>query len=318
MANIAQISSLSNAGQGILSYVLNLYPIFRFAQFRPDTSSYVNYADRPTITGSAVRAEGAPAQRDNQTPTPTARNLALYSREITIDDVRKRDQNITGSPAGLIYLMRNRQLAQAVALAAEVEIDMISGADSAYHMLGLTEFVKDAASGGQTTHLGFTTAEQAAINVQANLKIDNNDDQNAFLEILDRALYVVPGANAIICNDGMKARLSTMARNRALFGMTIDQFGVEAETYKGIPLVRVTSEALTQTQSDGVNTDCTSVFVVRFAEQLGVAYSTNSGFDFMDFPEIEADPQGMSRLQFFLNLTVERTNALRRISRIRL
>lgn len=316
--NIAQASNLSGRGQALLSNMLTLAPLLQFAEFKLDASTHMVVADKDTFTNTPERAEGGTLSRDLQTPSPTARNLALYGREISIDDVRKMDKNVGIAPAGLRLFADRRVNGLGGKLAKEIQSQMFVGTDADNKMLGISTFVLDAAAGGQTTRLGFTTAELAAMNVQAGVTLGDVDQQNTFVELLEKELANVPGCNAIVCNVNLAARLSTIGRRLQAAGEVPNRFGVSYRTFNGIPIVPVPVDTIPQTESDGVNSDNTSMYLVRFAEELGVAFSTNSGFYFTDFEESEVGPQGISRLQFFLNLTVERTDALRRISRIRL
>jgi hypothetical protein len=317
--NIAQISrNLTARGENLLSKILTVAPLFQHAEFKPDASTHMVIPDKDTHTGSAARAEGAQGQNDLQQPSAVTRNLALYTREISIDDVRNYDSNIGVSPAGLKMFADRRVAGLAGKLADEVQADMIAGTDADNHMLGLGTFVKDAAAAGQTARLGFTADELASMLVQASMKLDTEANQNAFVELLERIIASVPGANAIITNNLLGARLSTIARRLGAAGETLNSFGQKVATFDNIPIIRVNQTAIPQTESDGTNTDCTSLYVTRFAEELGVCYSTNSGFDYVDFENVESKPQGKARLNMFLNLTVERSDALRRVSRIRL
>jgi hypothetical protein len=316
--NIAQVSQLSGRGAGFLSIMLQNSPLLRFADFRLDYSTYFAVPDKSTHTGSSARAVNAALQRDAQSPNPTAAALALYGREISIDDLYKMDQRLSGAPDGLRLFMDRQLSSLAVKLADEVSTDMLAGPGTANRMVGLSEFVKDAPAGGQTARLGFTADEIAAMNTQVGLQLNSADAQNAFLETLEKELAKVPGANAILCNVNLGARMSTIAKRIGAAGVTTDSFGQPVETYNGVPIVRLQTSAIPQTESDGTNTDCTSLYIVRFEENLGVTYSTNSGFLFTDFPDGEVKPNAIARLQFFLNLTVNKANALRRLSRIRL
>ncbi|APF16988.1 hypothetical protein Calab_1525 [Caldithrix abyssi DSM 13497] len=316
--NIAQISNLSGRGANLLARMLEVAPLFQFAEFKPDPSTYVHIADKDSFSGSAARAEGGTLQRDAQVPNPESRNLALYGREISIDDVRKMDANVGVSPAGLRLFADRRLNGLGAKLAVEVQDEMLVGVDASNRMLGISYFVKDADATGQTPKLGFTADELAAMNVQVGLKLDTDANQKAFVELLEKEMANVPGANAILCNVNLGARLSTIARTIGAAGVTTNNFGQPVQTFNGVPIVKLPVSAIPQNESDGVNTDNTSLYIVRFAEELGVAFSTNSGFLFTDFEESEVGPQGIARLQFFLNLTVERQDALRRLSRIRL
>jgi hypothetical protein len=317
--NIAQASNLTGRGAQLLSAILSNAPLLQHAEFKADGSTHFVVPNKSSFTSTAARAVNGAPQKDNQAPAPTSRSLALYSREVAMDDVYKQDQQAgLMSPAGL-KLFWDRQLKSlGVKLGLEVQDQMIAGSDATNEMLGFSYFVKDAASGGQTTKLGFTTTEQAAMNVNADLTLDNVDDQNSFVELLERELANVPGANCIIVNTYLKARLSNIARRLGALGQSMNSFGVPVQTFNSIPIVAVPTSAIANTESDGATSDCTSLYVVRFAEDLGVCFSTNSGFKFTEFENTEDYAQTKARLDFYLNLTVEQTDALRRISRIKL
>lgn len=316
--NIAQISKLGTRGAALLSKILELAPFLQFVEFRLDASTHLVIKDGDASTGSSARAEGAAAQRDAQVPSAVARSLALYSREISIDDVRKLDANVGISPAGLKLFADRRVMGLASKFAEEIQNHMFVGTDASNEMLGLLELVKDAAAGGQTTKLGLTTAELASMNVQVGLQLNTSALQDQFVELLMKELANVPGANAIIVNTNLGPRLSMIAKRLGAAGETVNSFGVKVPAFNNVPIVQVPTSAISQTQSDGTNSDCTSLLIARFAEDLGVCHNTNSGFYFQDFDEVEAKPNGIARLSMYSNLVVEKTNALRRLSRIRL
>lgn len=315
---IDQISSLTQRAAGLLAKMVELSPLLQYAEFRKDYSTGITVPDKNSFSSSAARAVNAPVQKDNQVPTPVTVALALYGREIGVDDLYKKDAELTGSPLGLLRWLDRQLAGLAVKLANEIQIDMIQGTAASNRMLGIGNFVKDAAAGGQTTALGFTTAELAAMNSQVSLQLNTTANQDAFVEILFKQLAAVPGANAILCNANLAARLTTIAKRLGAAGETVNSFGVPATTFNNVPIVSLDTNTITQTESDGTNNDCTSAYIVRFSEELGVCFATNSGFYFQDFQDYQTYPQGVSRLQFFLNLIVERQDALKRLSRIRL
>ena len=317
--NLASVSNLSGRAQGVLAIILQQLPLLRLADFRPDNSTYFANPDKDTFTSSAARAVNAAIQRDAQSPNPTAAALALYGREISVDDLYKQDATVGNlSARGLLEFLDRRVAGLAVKLAQEIEVDACSGTATENKMLGFSEFVKDAAAGGQTARLGFTTAELAAMNSEVALQLNTTANQDAFVELLMKKLAEIPGANALAMNTNLFARMTTIAKRLGAAGESVDSFGVPTNTFNGIPYAPVSTSSITQVESDGTNADCTSLYIVRFEENLGVTFSTNSGFLFTDFEDVDTKPNGVARMQMFLNLTVNKDNAFRRLSRIRL
>lgn len=315
---IDQVSQLTGRAANLLAKMVEISPLLQYAEFRKDFSTGVTVPDKSTFSNSAARAVNAPVQKDNQVPLPTLLALALYGREIGVDDIYKADAQLSGSPLGLLRFLDRQLGALAVKLANEIQVDMIQGPGASNRMLGMSGLVKDALAAGQTPALGFTADELAAMNTQAALQLNTTATQDAFVELLYKQLASVPGANAILCNANLAARLTTIAKRLGAAGETINGFGVPATTFNNVPIVALDVNTITQTETDGTNTDCTSLYVVRFSEELGVCFNTNSGFYFQDFQDYQTLPQGVSRMQFFLNLVVERADALKRLSRIRL
>lgn len=315
---IDQISNLTERAAGLLAKMVEIAPIFQFAEFRNDFSTALNIPDKSIFSGSANRAVGSSFVKDLQSPNPTAVTLKSYGREVAVDDLYKADAKLTGSPVGLQKYLDRQLASAALKVASEVQSHMFVGTGSSPEMLGISNFVKDAASGGQTASLGFTTTEQAAMNSQVALQLNTTANQDAFLELLFKAIAGVPGSNALVCNANLAARLTTIAKRIGAAGESLNSYGVPVTTFNNVPIVALPTDAIPQTESDGTNSDCTSLYVTRFAEELGVAFNTNSGFLFQDFQDYQTEPQGVSRLQINLDLIVERTDALKRLSRIRL
>jgi len=315
---ISQVSQMTGRAANLLSTIVEHAPIFQFAQFRADASSFPHGVDKSTFSNSAARAEGSAVQKDAQVPALSLISLALYGREISIDDVRKLDARIAGSTRLLEQYSERQLRALALKLAAEVQDDIVIGTAANSKMLGISNLVKDSNAAGQTAALGFTTAEQAAMNQNVTLQLSTTANQDTFVEILYKALGDVRGANAILVNSNLAARLMTIAKRVGAAGETVNSFGVPVSTFNNVPIVTLPTTSIIQTESDGSNSDCTSAYVVRFAEELGVCLSTNSGFYFQDFQDFPTYPNGTARMQMFLQLVVERTDALKRLSRIRL
>lgn len=315
---VSEVSVLGGRAQKFLAKILEIAQLLQFAEFKLDASTFLHLTDKDNHTGSAARAEGAGIQKDNQTPSVSTLSLALYGREIAIDDVRKMDVNVGMAPAGLKMQADRRLGGLCVKLGEEIQYDILNGTAADNKMLGFANLVKDALAAGQTARMGFTAAELEAMNERISMLLVDEADQDVFVEKLMKQMRSVPGANAIICNASMSARLTTIGKRKGAAGETVNSFGIAVPTFDRRPIVTVSDTDITCTETDGVNNDCTSLYIVRFAEELGTAISTNSGFYFQDFPDAQDAPEAKARMQFFLQLAVERKDALKRLSRIRL
>jgi hypothetical protein len=320
---ITQISSLSGRAAGLLAKMIELAPLFRFAEFKLDPSTFLVNKEGLVQTGSAARVIGQPAVADAQSPNTALAALCAYTREITVDEMYLADANVGTSPQALKMINDRKLNLFVVALAQEIQHDMTLGSGIAPHMLGLLNFVLDAAAGAQIARLGFTQAELAAMNVNVGAGANGSlqlveDNYSEFLETLEKQISLVIGANALICNTNLAARITTIARQKHIYGQINDAFNNVVDTILGVPICKLQPADMPSTETDGVNNDCTSLHIVRFAEELGMSYSTNNGFTFTDFPESEITPQSKARMSFHLQLSPEMANSYKRLSRIRL
>lgn len=322
--NIAQISSLTERGAGLLTPMIEQVPLLAVAEFQEEASDHLLATGRETKSGAGVRNEGDSANRTAVTPDVTPRKLRLYSREVAVDNVRIQDaKRGVVAPQGLKNFYDGQLKVEALGMAEEFQDEAFTGTDTTngsgkYRMLGFSEFIKDANAAGQTTRFGFSTSDLAGMNSQLSLKLDTEANQNAFVESLMKLIAQVPGANAIMVNSNLSARMTTIGKRLGAAGESDTTFGTKIKTFDGKPIIELPTTAIPQTESDGTNSDCTSLYIVRFAEQTGAAFTTNSGFLFTDFAETSELPSGIARLEMFVNLAVLKRNAVRRMSRIRL
>jgi hypothetical protein len=322
--NVAQVSSLSGRGAGLLTAMIQASPLLSVAEFQEEASDHLLATGRETKSGASVRNEGDAALRTAVKPDVTPRKLALYTREVSVDQLRINDvRGGRQTPQGLRSFYDGQLKVEAVGMAEEFQDEAFTGTDAAngngkIRMLGFSEFVKDGNAAAQTSRFGFSQADIAAMNLQLALKLDTEANQNSFVEQLMKLLAQVPGANAILVNTNLSARMSTIGKRLGAAGETTTSFGTRVGTFNRVPIIELPTTAIPQTESDGVNADCCSLYVARFEEQTGAAFTTNSGFHFQDFEENSQLPSGIARLNLFVNLAVLKRNAVRRMSRIRL
>ncbi len=317
--NIAQISAgLDVKAAKILSILLPIYNFIRMAEFRKNTYQYIHDADKSTFTNSAARALNGPAVRDAQAPNKLLKALALYSREISVDKAVLSDLNVNPDPSNLNSFYDNQLNSLCDKIMVEVQNDMVAGTGASNKMLGLLNIIKDADAAGQTDGLlGYENAELAARNKRLTLSLSDVDDQNQLVEEISLAKAMVPGANLIVAGESMAARLTTIARRQNAQADGIDSFGQQVAVFDRTPIAVVPDAVLGFSMNSGAETNTSSIFVLRNAEYQGVCFSTNSGLQFKDFDQVESTVAGVAHFSFNLNTTVEKLNAIYRISGIK-
>lgn len=318
VSEVSNFNGAEESGAKILEEMLTYAPSLRVLEFQKVGLHHLHEKDKSTFTGSGWRAIGAEGAKDAQAVTPVLVTLALLTRSILVDKAEIKNIGIAETPEMFKtrYVRKQRDLAVQVAI--EFEAGLINGINASNQMLGLFTLIKDAAAGGQTSALDFTTAELAAMNKNVGLTISSDENTDMLIEQIRYAKNIVKGANLILAPSDVKNRLTTRANNIHNLGVSKDLFGSEIDVVAGLPIVGLDSHAMPMTQTSGENDDCGSILVMRTNESFGVSIGTNMGFDFEDFTYLESIPSGKSRIDLSGNLLVPRTNNVFRLSGIRL
>jgi hypothetical protein len=141
-------------------------------------------------------------------------------------------------------------------------------------------------------------------------------ERHAFFDALDQGLAAVPGINgdngAIYMASQILAKIGSSARRLTMFDQTTDDFGKKILRYNNIPLLDIGLKAdgsaiIPVTETQGSNSDSSSLYVVRFGQDEGdqaVTGLTNGGVDVRDLGELHSKPVFRTRIEFFCGVGV--------------
>lgn len=323
---INQVSRVKNGEQStlnkLIAHILAKYPLFQHMEFSLEPFSYDAYPVLPDLSlASSVRDINAAAGTTQFAPTKAGDVQKAYAFEFEIDNAYLNDLNVGTTPEGLVRQIQARTLREAKKVAGDVLNDMINGSGATKYILGIKEFVKDVAdASGQTSRFGLTQDQIHSSLVPANIQLDLSSEVGlrTFDELLMRTLADMEGDPILVMNAFMFARMGSIAKNLGQYGETVNSFGKPVSTYGNHTMVPLPMSIMPQTESDGTNADCSSIYPIVYDEASGVRYATNTGFQFTDFEFTEAKPSGKSRLEFIGNTKIENVASIKRISRIRL
>jgi hypothetical protein len=141
------------------------------------------------------------------------------------------------------------------------------------------------------------------------------DNYDTFLEQLDKWKADVMGADAIICNESMAARLTTIARVKHALTWTKDEFGKPISQVNGLSIIPVDDSTITKTEPDNAGTpvnDTTSIYVIRNGEG-GWNINSNSGLAFYDHGELPGEQQEGIGFEFRAKNEIKRKRGARRV-----
>ena len=325
--NIYQASSASmgtEKGKRILSFILQNFVIFQVMEFGIEAFDFTAYPVKPDVgdADNSARAINADLKKFVYAPGKESGTQRAYGFEFEIDEVYKNDVeqgNIT--PEGLRRRIENEQIRLAKKVGGDLLTDIIGGDGVSPRILGFKNMIKDVAdASGQVAFLGLTQEQIHASLVQVGVQLLLSDEATlrAYEETLSREIADMGGDPVMIMNNYMFARMTAIAKKLNLYGQVETAFGKSIDTFGNTKMVPVPLKYLPQTESDGTNNDCSSIFLVNYNEVDGVRVATNSGFKFTDFAELETKPSGKSRLTFTGNHKIEDMKKMKRLSRIRL
>ena len=246
-------------------------PLLDYAQFYPmvGNSDSINGVALATGVGEN-RAVGSDYTPNTLSPSAVAGSLIILGDKAQTDIAYER----RGSAA--LGSERARQLESASKSIARHFMDQfINGTGLTVYMNGLKAQVTN------TTSLGTDGLEVALGNSDA-----NKTKQQQFIEGLDEMLATVNGGADVIVMDALtRARLQAVGREYVTVSTVTDAFGRQQilQTYQGIPIISAgyakdnTTKILPFTETSGSNTDCGSVYGIKFGEKENCTLMTNSG-----------------------------------------
>jgi hypothetical protein len=284
------------------SNVLNRTP------FEDVAGGAFTYNQEATLPASAFRAVNAGYTESTGTHTTATESLVILGGEYVVDRFLERTRS-----GGIGSLVAEQRDMKARSVAAKYGDAFFNGdtAVDANSFNGL----KKRLTGAQVISSG---ANGAAINT-------DDATRTAFFNRLDELLALVPGANAIYANRQVIAQIRIAFRNATIQNMTTDDLTgrpVEVPTWQGIPILDAGNKAdqtqiLPQTETAGTSTNTSSIYVVRYTDNLGeqgVVGLTNGGLQVDPPRELETKPAYMGRIEFYTGLALLGPNPAARLT----
>lgn len=305
---LSQLASVQAQGATVLSDLLDKSQFLRLAQFREDGTDYVKHPAQKRDEPGFRAKSGDYGTPENDNPTISLGELKFLGKEAILEKSYKID-----AQKGLMNLdLYKRRLLKrhGYAMARGIDKMTFAGDGTGNNILGFSELLD-----GTTNVPGFTdTMVQDA--PDGSLDLTDSTNWPAFLEILDELQADVPNATMLAANGSLVAKLNTIGRDKSSVGEGRDAFGRPYATYNGIPIARLNDGAITNTEPSGEGTptnDTTSLYVIRFEEVDGTCLPSNSGFQFTDFPELEASVNEKARMELYYDIDIEAPDAIRRL-----
>lgn len=296
-----------------VSEFMTNFPLANMVEFYSITGN----ADTPrkvdsTMTAGATRTIGTDYTAKSNTPGFGAIALKIYGDKVKTDIAYERRGVDIGSQRARDLANFSRSLGRYFMNAVindELTAEKFSGLKEQADALS-QKVVYDTENGGTLPAGNDNTTFKA---------------QMKFIEWLDAQLESIEGgADCIICNGAFKARLESVGRGFIGTSYVQDVFGSQHKVtdYKGVPLVNAGYGAsksglvIPQNETEGNNSDCTSIYLAKFGEEQDVTFATNVGIVTKDLGLVGTEY--ITMVEFDVDMGVLNKNAFKRLSGIRL
>lgn len=270
---IQQISANDTLTQQVVTAMLSRASALEFAEFYQMTGNAEYRKKAATASGGQFRGLDADYGPNIVAPLYANPALKILGDKVQVDRAYERRGIDVASE-------RARQLMQfARNLGRQFQKFLFNG-DTDVHANqfdGLKKIIPagqklTTAANGLAVTLGNTDAAKAA--------------QQKFLEHINHLIgHVDGGAEVLFMNNGTLSRLTTIARE--FLQWQPDHFGHLIPYYNGIPIRDAGYDntgglVLSQAETVGTSSDCSSIYAVRFGEAADLGAATNIGVEVKD------------------------------------
>lgn len=317
------LQQISTARQGVgtnpdlqsvaLGAMISAAPILQFAEFYSFSGNADVVPENSTVAGGAGRLLNA-----DYTPVDSGVTTRTLAPQI-LGDVIRTDQALERRFTGIegIASERARQLISfSRGIGRYFTDQFINGNNTAPQLHG----IRPRIIAGQTASMGTNGDTVPLGNSDANVV-----KQQAFLEKLYELIGLVPdGAQVLVMNSRAIARLQAIARQYVTVTQVNDAFGIPQQftTFNGIPVINSglakdgTTQIITNTETQGTSTDCTTIYALRFGERENVSIGTNIGLQVYDRGLVGS--QFVTAVEMDANILIQNDRAVARLVGIRL
>lgn len=156
----------------------------------------------------------------------------------------------------------------------------------------------------------------------------NSDDakasQQQFVESIDELIAKVGNPTVLIMNAQAKARLSSVMREYLTVTTIQDVMGLSytVTSYNNIPIIDSgtnktrSAQVITNAETQGTSTDCTSLYAVKFGEREDCTVATNLGLVVKDLGLVNS--HYVSKVELDLNVVLQDIRSVARLKGVRL
>jgi len=264
----------------------------------------------------AARATGGEfTAEDLAQATLQAATLKIHGFALDYDMAYQADHDL-GIGVDIDTWLASELNNRAIDTAEAIEKLLIAGDGSGNNIAGLHTILDGSTN---LPGLGITAVIDGADGANS---LDLSDEANwkTFLERFEKWQKDMRMADAVICNDSMAARLTSISRKLNADGETRDLFGVPVDTINRLPIIAVADDVITNTEPDNQGTpanETTSILLIK--NRVGHwTVRSNSGLATWDVGELEGKQSNRWKFEMRGFNEVRTKYAVRRVRALKL
>ena len=280
--------------RGVIETIVEKSPLFNVLPFENVEGNAFAYRRENALPGAAYRAVNSGYTESTGTYTAVSAALAILGGDADVD------RYIVQTRGGTVEDHRASQAAmKAKAVRLAYTNTFVNGDDS----VDVNSF------DGLSVQLTGTAQELfTATNGMLIAGADDNAKQDFFDQVDALIAAVDGGPDMIFANAQALAKIRSSARRLTMNTALVDRFGVQLDTYNGVPLVDAGfgpsgTAVIGNAETRGTSTNATSIYAVRFGAD-GVTGLTNGGVQVYDLGEISEKPVFRTRVEFYCGLAI--------------
>jgi len=272
---------------------------------------------RPAAGGQTVAARAINAaftSQDMTRPALVSAALSIHGFDLKHDTSFERDYNL-GVGVAIDTWLDSELQTRAIETADAIDAYIVAGSGSSNVMKGLKTLLDGSTD---LPGLGITGVINAKFTGDS-FDLTTSANYDKFMESFEKWKAEIKGADGVIVNRSLAARLTTIAKIKHSYSQMINEFGKQVEFIDGVRIIRVDDTVITNTEPNDNGTpvnDTTSMYIFRNAVGHWTVKS-NSGLATWEKGEIEDEPASLFRFEMTGFNEVRHKYAIRRVRNIK-
>lgn len=273
--------------RGVIETILEESPILSYLPFLTVSGNSFKYTQETTLPSASFFAVGGTWTEGTATFTQKTANLAILGGDADVDNFIARTRSDLNDQRAIQVALRAKSVARKF---EDTVIVGDTGVDA-----NAFDGLRKLTVAGQEVVAG---ANGAALT----------------LALLDQLIDKIAGGkpHLLLMSKRTRRKLkSLLAASTHYIEQGPDAFGRQVLMYDGIPVL--VSDFQPDTETQGTETNASSVYAIRFGIGDGLFGLQNGGIEVVDIGQLETKDASRVRLRWYVSIALSRDNAIARL-----